>query len=358
MKIHELSPRDAELVGSFARFAATEAEQQAALEKYLAATRGDERRRAQSLLARIALKKFLKGRHTFELASPYQATSIHMQVLLNGRRVHGVALKVGVNAAKPATLELDTGASGITITRRVAEAAQVEKIAEMDLHGLGDVRDPTGYVGFAEHIQVGDVELRNCVVHVSDKAFSADSEGLVGADIFERFLITLDFRNRNVVLQPLPGPAWDGREPVDRYMGPELKGYSQVYQFGHHLLLKTMVGEVATGLFLLDTGAGESLISPQAAAQVAKVHPTDRFQMKGVSGQIKNLESASEVTLAFAGYRQRIRDLLAMDLSDVSKSSGTEVAGILGLPMLILFDLTIDYRDGMVKFNYNPPPGL
>ena len=354
----ELDPGDADIAGSYARFSATDAEQQAALEKYLAATRGAVRRRAQSLIARAALRKFLNGRQTNILVSPYQPNSIHMEVLLNGRTVHGLALKVGVGDAKAVTLELDTGASGITITRRVAEKAQVVKIADMDLSGLGDERDPTGYVGFAERIRVGDVEFHNCVVHVSDRAFSADSEGLIGPNLFERFLVTLDFRKRELRLEPLPGPAWDGREPFDRYKGPELVGFSQVFRFGHELLIKTLVGESESGLFLLDTGSSESLISPAVARNVAKVRGTGRFVMKGVSGKVQNLQSANEVTLAFAGYRQMIRDLLSVDFSGISRDAGTEVAGILGLPVLILFDLTIDYRDGAVKFVYDPPPGL
>jgi predicted aspartyl protease len=278
-----------------------------------------------------------------------------MQVLLSGKNAHGMALNVAVNDAKPVTLELDTGASGVTITRRVAERAQVQKIADMDLSGLGDDRDPTGYVGFAERIRVGDVEFHNCVVHVSDRAFSADSEGLIGTDLFERFLVTLDFRKRQVRLDPLPGPVWDGREPLDRYKGPELADFRQVFRFGHELLIKTQVGDAQAGLFLLDTGSSECLISPDIARNVTKVRGQDRFTMKGISGKVKKLESADEVTLVFAGFRQQIRELLSLDFSGISKDAGTEVSGILGLPVLFLFDLTIDYRDGMVKFVYDPP---
>lgn len=354
----ELDPGDAAIIGSFARYAATGAEEQAALEKYLSMVRGADRQRIQSLMARSALHKFLNGRRTWTLATPYGSHSIHMQVLLSGKQVRGVALPVSVSGAKPATLEIDTGASGLTITRRLAERAQVLRIADMDLSGLGDDRDPTGYVGFAESVRIGDVEFHNCVVHVSDKSFTEDSDGLIGTDVFQRFLITLDFRKRDVRLDPLPGPPWDGDQPVDRYLGPELKGFSQVFRFGHMLLIKTVAGESQTGYFLLDTGSDENLISNTAARGVAKVRGDNRFQMKGISGKVRKLESANEVTLAFAGYRQMVRDLLAMDLSNISKDTGTEIAGIVGLPTLILFDMTIDYRDGMVKFVYDPPPGL
>jgi hypothetical protein len=59
--------------------------------------------------------------------------------------------------------------------------------------------------------------------------------------------------------------------------------------------------------------------------------------------------------LQFSRYRQENQDLTAFDLSGVSKSTGTEVSGILGFITLKLFTLKIDYRDGLVDFVYTGP---
>ena len=65
--------------------------------------------------------------------------------------------------------------------------------------------------------------------------------------------------------------------------------------------------------------------------------------------------TADKLVLQFAGYNQRNRDMLAIDLDQVSRSAGTEVSGIIGFPLLTIFSsLTIDYRDGLVKFDYQP----
>ena len=45
---------------------------------------------------------------------------------------------------------------------------------------------------------------------------------------------------------------------------------------------------------------------------------------------------------------------MAFDLDDTSKNTGIEISGLLGLPLLHLFTITIDYPDGMVKFEYKP----
>ena len=52
---------------------------------------------------------------------------------------------------------------------------------------------------------------------------------------------------------------------------------------------------------------------------------------------------------------------MTLDLSAVSKSTGTEVSGILGFEMLRILQVKIDYRDGLVDFVYDPkhlPKGI
>jgi hypothetical protein len=52
---------------------------------------------------------------------------------------------------------------------------------------------------------------------------------------------------------------------------------------------------------------------------------------------------------------------VTFDMSSISKSTGTEVSGILGFAMLRILQIKIDYRDGLVDFIYNPnhlPKGM
>ena len=279
-----------------------------------------------------------------------------MNTLTNGpTRVYGFGIGVAINGANPAVVQLDTGASGLVINRRLAEKAGVQKIAEMDLTGLGDQSDPTGYIGFAEHVKIGSIEFENCIVHVSDKRSLVDAEGLIGTDIFERFLVTIDFGRHKLQFDALPGPAWDGATPVDRYSGPELKGFAQFYRVGHDILLPTRISAGDPKLFLVDTGSTANLISTAAAKDVTKVHDDSRTRVKGISGAVKQVYSADKVELQFAGFRQTNLDLISFDHSVVSRSLGVEISGIMGVQLLTLFDsLTINYRDGMIRFDYKP----
>jgi len=88
---------------------------------------------------------------------------------------------------------------------------------------------------------------------------------------------------------------------------------------------------------------------------VTKVRSDDRMIVKGISGTVKDVYSADKAMLQFSHYRQENQDLIAFDLSGVSKATGTEVSGILGFTTLKLFTLKIDYRDGLVDFVYTGP---
>ena len=353
---NRLNPRDETIVGAFTRFAATDQEQAQALEQYLASLDRNGRRNYQWLVARLELRKFLAGKHTWVLASPYQPSKIRLHTLLiDPRRPYGVGVEVSVNGAKPETLLVDTGAGGIIMNRVMAAKAHVQRIADLDVGGIGDKADPTGYLGFAESIRVGDVEFHNCVVHVSDKKSVVESAGLIGPSVFDRFLITMDFVHRSLILDPLPGPAWDGETPVDRYQGKELEGFTRVLRAGSDLLVATRIEEGPDRLFLLDSGSSTTMMSTAAAHDVTKVHRDDSVRITGVSGEVDKVYSADKVMLQFAGFRQENRDVTAIDLSGVSRSEGTEISGIMGLPLIVLFRITLDYRDGAVKFDYVHP---
>jgi len=174
--------------------------------------------------------------------------------------------------------------------------------------------------------------------------------------VFSLFLVTLDFFKRVLRLDPLPPRAQAVEdEPLDREIGPDFKDYTQAFRFGHVLLIRTRVSGSQAALFTIDTGSGQTIISPDMARQVTKVRNQSDIIMKGLSGKVKKVDTTDELVLQFAGFQQRNRDMIAFDLSKMSRSFGTEISGILGLPLLNFFVLKIDYRDGLVHFDYIGP---
>jgi hypothetical protein len=72
---------------------------------------------------------------------------------------------------------------------------------------------------------------------------------------------------------------------------------------------------------------------------------------------VSDVYQTGDLFLEFAGFRQKSLGMTAFDTWDQSRNLGTEVSGLLGLPLLELFTLSIDYRDGLVNFDYRDRNG-
>lgn len=309
-----------------------------------------------------------ESRHTCHLASKLTSTQTKLETLMDGpNRIRGFAMKVKVNGATGRLL-LDTGAGGITIDKKIAERAGVKKIVEAEARGVGDKGAAPGYLGFADSIQIGDLQFEDCYVDVVNRNSVVDDDGLIGADVFGSYLVDIDFRAAKFKLTPLPpypdeAPAeatLDSRPAPglhlhDRYIAPEMKDYTPIFRFGHMLLIPTTVNDSTSMLFLIDTGAFDNMITPEAARQVTKISRDPYAQVKGLNGEVKDVYRANKADLKFAHFKQDREDLTTFGLDHISNSIGTEVSGILGFRMLFVLDIKIDYRDGLVDFTYAPP---
>jgi len=264
----------------------------------------------------------------------------------------GYGLQVKFNNRASAVLLLDTGASGIIIGNKLAEKAGAVKIADTFIGGIGDKGPIRSYLAWIDNINIGGLQFHDCVVVVSSKNDVADEAGLIGADVFDKFLVTLDFRNWRVLLAPLPrnpsAPA-DDAVAQDRYIAPEMQSFTKFYRFGHDIVVPVVVNDKAVGNFILDTGADLNTMSPEFAAQVTKARDDHDYVMKGVSGKVSEVLTGQKAILQVAGMRIESHDLPVFSTYGASASTGTEIAGFIGIRTLVQMKMTIDYRDGLVK---------
>jgi len=390
---HQLDPADPEIrmiwVGNL-----SSAERIKYLEQYLAGDTNDD---AESRTAMEHYLEYLKARAkdsrgACHLVSETARTETKLVRLMEGpTHIRGYGLSVLVNGEKSQLL-LDTGASGILINRNLAERAGVTKLSDADIRGIGDKGSKNGYTGLANSLKIGGLEFRDCPVDVLEQRSVAGEDGLIGTDVFAALLVDIDFPHEKLRLSELPkrpdeaatkitlqterddsntagesttektavapakSAAFPHSGPQDRYIAPEMKSYTQVYRFGHNLLVPTFIGATPVKLFLLDTGSTSNLISPGAASEVTKVHGDPNMTVHGLSGSVKKVYSADRAIIQFGHLRQENQDLVAFDLSKISDGIGTETSGILGFAMLSLLDIKIDYRDGLIDFSYNPKP--
>jgi len=307
------------------------------------------------------------GAHQCRMVSKVTATQTNLrQLLIDSNHLRGYGLDVKLNGTS-SHLMLDTGAGSIIIDRKVAEKAGIKQIVQTSIGGIGDQGPISGYVGTADSIQIGDLEFDDCNVRVVDRNSVAGEDGLVGGDVFAHYLVDIDMPNEKFRLSELPPrpdeppvPASLEADPNavsrfhDRYIAPEMQSYVRVFRFGHLLLIPTRLNDSISKLFVIDTGALTSMISPEAAREVTKVSGDDQTKVKGLSGNVKDVFRGDELTLTFGNLRQKIQDMIAFDMKPQSDSIGTEVSGTLGFTALRMLDMRIDYRDGLVSFTFDP----
>jgi hypothetical protein len=189
---------------------------------------------------------------------------------------------------------------------------------------------------------------------------------LIGADVFQHYLVDIDLPNAKFGLSELPKDPKETSNTAsleanpsgksawhDPYIAPEIKSYSGVYRVGHMLLILTSLNDKPPKLFLIDTGAFDNMINTDAAKEVTKIRSDEHVRVKGLSGDVAKVYTADKVKIRFSRFQQDREDLIAFDLSNISNNAGTEVSGTLGFAMLRMLDIKIDYRDGMVDFTYD-----
>jgi tetratricopeptide (TPR) repeat protein len=394
---HEVAPENIEVQRAWMRMLPRK-ERLDALQAYLSGPHPDDEEETKGMTEYLEFLKATADKpvHACRLVSKVEQTETSLETMyaMDAHRLRGIGLSVKLNDRNTHLL-LDTGAGGIMVSRKVAEKAGLTAISAVHFGGIGDKGLQSGYTAVAEHIRIGELEFQDCVVAVSDKGSVTDEDGLIGADVLGAYLIDIDLPGMRLKLSPLPKRPEDTaapkslnsegdeqtnaeqkegsaagqtlkdqtpsapvskppqRLPRDRYIAPEMANWTKVFRFGHSILVPTSVNDSKSMLFGLDTGAFSNLLSVRAGRQVSKVSSEDRVRVHGLNGEVQKVYTA-QATLRFGHLQQPSLDIITLDLSKISRHTGTEVSGFLGFAMLRVLEVKLDYRDGLVNFEYDP----
>jgi tetratricopeptide (TPR) repeat protein len=395
---HEIAPDDIEVQRAWMSMLPRK-ERLAALEAYLAGSHPDDEEETKRMTEYLEFLKATVGKpiHACRLVSKVEQTETKLETVYadEGRRVRGIGLSVKLND-RNIHLLLDTGAGGIMVSRSVAEKAGLTRVSAVHYGGIGDKGMQSGYTAVADHVRIGELEFRDCVVAVSDQRSLTGEDGLIGADVFGAYLVDLDLPGERLKLSPLPKRPEDteapkslnseGEEqanaeqkedsateptsneqksptpisekprrlPRDRYVAPEMANWTKVFRFSHAILVPTSVNDSKPVLFGLDTGAFSNILSLRVGRQVGKVSSDYRDRVGGLNGEVNKVYNSDKATLTFGHFRQSNLGIITLDLAAVSRHTGTEISGFLGFAMLRQLEVKLDYRDGLVDFGYDP----
>jgi tetratricopeptide (TPR) repeat protein len=323
--------------------------------------------------------------HVCKLVSNVQQTDTKLNsVARPDTRLGAVGLNVQINK-QDVRLALDTGATGVLLGRAAAEKLGLQRLGYQPIMGMGDSGSQGGYTALANRIRIGSLEFQDCVVKVTDaESPVTGQDGLIGSDVFSSYLIDIDIPAAKLRLSPLPKRPNESAQPaalqtmsqeqgedadessdaakagglsdipMDAYVDPSMANWTKVYRFRSLLLVPTSVDHIGPLLFMLDSGSFSNILSTRTAQQVTALRSNPNMQVRGMSGTVSKVYTADKATLQFGRYSQDNQDVVALDLSNVSRQTGTEVSGILGFRMLRILQIKIDYRDGLVDFVFDP----
>jgi len=130
----------------------------------------DERARADLVSAVTVLEEEeMQPRRSCELVEKKLPMETKFESLLvDAKTLRGYGLAVKINDTSSRLL-VDTGASGILINSKIAEKAGVVRVVDQKIGGIGNKGDSSGYIGFANRLQIGSLIFENCYVDVVDK---------------------------------------------------------------------------------------------------------------------------------------------------------------------------------------------
>jgi predicted aspartyl protease len=249
--------------------------------------------------------------------------------------------------------------------------------SDAELSGLGGTGTVKSHLAFAKSVKIGSLEFHNCPVEVYDRkpmhaingvVVDENVDGLIGMDLLKQFLITLDYPHGELNVAPLPplpnvaaaslSMSDTAEQWHDRYVAPEMSTYALAYRMGHDLVVPTRVANDKNGdirLFILDTGAYNTMLTTDAARSIRKLQRDQADQVFGLAGAETNLYSVGRVHLEFAHVGLVADGVLAIDSSELGNTP-MRISGMIGASALRQCVLHLDYRDGLVKLEYTPGP--
>ncbi len=360
----------------------------AMLERYLELAGPEEERIRKNVSAWIALLEHL-GDEPLSQTVRAEPTDLAMNVL------RGQAyIKADLNRVKGARFAFDTGATGMTISPRLAKNAKVEVIRPFEIVGMGGKGTVGGDLVLIRELSLGGISLRNVAASIAEP--QGPEEGLIGPSLFSSFHIRIDLRKGTLSLRPRSGGSdGEGSEP-DRARGaesvmpgspPDRAGAvrdqggtpapgtgtspsqappgpagSPAGQGRISLSFRNVGGQIVVpaqlnGVTLnamVDTGASSSLSSFSAAPRVpgievlpAALSSGRSFGLAGAMDR-KTIRSA---TLGFGGKEFQASGLPSVDLSHFSRALESEVYLVIGFPELESFALEIDYQTNSLRLD-------
>ena len=313
------------------------AEQRKQLEEYIRLNPDDPDRMTEAKAGLDTLKAF-GDEEVGAIQAPENPAPIHFRTSLNL-----LFANVMVNGKGPYEFAIDTGATQTVISEKLAQEAGLDLITSTVVFGIGGSGKVETKLYKMKELSIGDVEVKNTPVGTfNDPLVAQLADGILGTSILSDFIITVNY------------PAGQLELSRKRAATPASAEVVPIWFFSNLLLLPLEVNG-KKGNFVVDTGAVTTVLSHSMAAQlgVRENTPGAKIDMgiAGVGGFEGLVLKVPDVTFKTGKNSEAFPQVVAIDLKQISKMIGTEVAGVVGYDFLSDYKLTLDYYAGEIRIS-------
>jgi predicted aspartyl protease len=248
-----------------------------------------------------------------------------------------VKVPVHVNGQGPFSFDMDTGASTTTLSNRLAEMLGIQ------LHD--DSRDNAGGVGgsvptkFAniDRISIGSLKFENEEVYVLDldsmMRGCGTHDGVLGHSTLKNCILSLSYQKRRLKMQ------MGNSLQMSEERGRGWKSFEYIKD-SHLIHIPVKINNQGPFGFVIDTGAGSSVITPELAKLLnLKTQPVNGIA-RGIGGDVK-LEFANLDHFSFDSFMQERMPVAVVDLASVSPRGRLIENGIIGFDILKQVELDL-----------------
>jgi predicted aspartyl protease len=258
-----------------------------------------------------------------------------------------LTIAVTINGKGPVRFVVDTGADRTVVAEEVAAALNLTRGPLVNVEGV--VRSLPAQTVTLGDISFGVVRKEQLVVPVLPRAL-LDADGYLGLDVIDGYQVTLDFRNRALLIEE------SRHRLLLTYNKDNETTIPVVGDYGHLRTNHSLVDGVTTTTFI-DTGAEVSVGNPNLFDALMAQEPSyagqETVTLSGVTGgtiqgRVTNINRIKLNSLIFYDSKIVISDLQIFGLWDLK----ARPALLIGMNFLRQFNqVSIDYGRKELHFD-------
>ena len=308
------------------------AEQRKALQEYVRLnpihSPNDADRLAEAKAGLEVIKALGSGR-IGKVEAPQSPAPIRFRKSLNL-----IFMNVMINDKGPYDFAIDTGASQTVLSEKLAADLGLKPITSTIMHGVGGAGKIDTKLYKLDEIAFGDLKVKNVPVGTfNDPLVTQLADGILGTAILSDFIVTVNYPESQLELARKKGSN-NGEVIPARF-------------FSNLLLVPIQVNGEHRGNFVVDTGAVTTVLSLNMAGNLGVTEDTPGAKidmgLAGVGGFEGVVLRIPNVTFKTAQNTEVYPQVVSIDLKQISKMIGTEVAGVIGFDFFRDYRLTLDY---------------